>query len=354
MTPTATISKVDAYYRPATNPSRSCATCAMFLAAERRCTLVRGKIKPEDTCDYWERRTRIAKSPATLPVTNLHGVGLHHVRVIVLDADGRLLLLLRSDRPVWETINGTIGDDDAPSRDETPTDAAGRELEEETGYGGASLTWEKLYERVWVVRLPVAAPDPILSDEHTAFRWFPPAAAEAWLARERLYGRVIDAAHSIDASYGPPPCRFSEDAATAYHEGGHAVVGIHWNVPVRKVTIVPREGDRGHIELDGDGGDPVGDLIATLAGPAASARIAARLGGRSDRAVAAQLAEGLAPPGAADDLLNVAGEAAREIVNDPETWRQVEAVAEALLERRTLTGEEVKQIMAEALDGNAA
>lgn len=56
MTTTAatTISKQTAKYRVATDPARSCGTCAMFLAAERACTLVRGKIKPADTCDYWE------------------------------------------------------------------------------------------------------------------------------------------------------------------------------------------------------------------------------------------------------------------------------------------------------------
>lgn len=53
-TPATTISKQEAKYRVATDPARSCGTCSMFLPEERACTLVRGKIKAGDTCDYWE------------------------------------------------------------------------------------------------------------------------------------------------------------------------------------------------------------------------------------------------------------------------------------------------------------
>ena len=43
---------------------------------------------------------------------------------------------------------------------------------------------------------------------------------------------------------------------------------------------------------------------------------------------------------------------ARAIMADPRHWRAVEALAEALLERKTIPGDEAHRIIAEAMEGD--
>lgn len=50
------VSKPSVHYRPAEDKARSCGTCSMFTAGGS-CTLVRGKIRPQDTCDEWESKS---------------------------------------------------------------------------------------------------------------------------------------------------------------------------------------------------------------------------------------------------------------------------------------------------------
>ncbi len=49
------LSKTDVNYREADNPARSCGTCVMFRHGNEHgwCTLVKGEIRAEDTCDRW-------------------------------------------------------------------------------------------------------------------------------------------------------------------------------------------------------------------------------------------------------------------------------------------------------------
>jgi hypothetical protein len=174
------------------------------------------------------------------------------------------------------------------------------------------------------------------------------------------FGRIVGRTHNVSSAgvdravrtpgdYGPP-ARCPADEATAVHEAGHAVISTLWGIPVQKVTIVPREDDVGHVEFEpGATCGLVADLVATLAGPAASARIGARRGDRSDRAIAAQLADGLTGADEADELLKLVQDGVRDLVDDPETWAQIEAVAQALLERRMLSGREVLEIMADVV-----
>ncbi|HEX9487838.1 MAG TPA: NUDIX domain-containing protein [Gemmatimonadales bacterium] len=348
-----TISKTDALYRPADDPARSCGTCSMFLAAERACTLVRGKIKAKDTCDYWRAQTQVAKHLAELPLTDWPHLGHDHVRVVLIDATGRLLLLQRADRPTqWEVVQGAI------ESGETPRRAAERELDEETGYGGDSLTWRQVYGRCWVVTLPPGAGVPRISDEHTAYRWMPPPAAAQWLAREEFYGRIVDRAERTPCDYGPVP-RLSEDQEISLHEGAHCVVATLMLAPVREVLLnpvppTPGAHVRGEMHFDPAVSHGGGHLVATLAARAVDFRLGVGpLPSEHDVELAKGLAEALTggDPVKTSALLEAAGEAAREWVHDPETWRQIEAVAEALLEKRTLSGEEVKQIMADVLAG---
>jgi 8-oxo-dGTP pyrophosphatase MutT (NUDIX family) len=290
---------------------------------------------------------------AVLPIADLPTLGHHHVRVIIVDAAGRLLLLLRTDHPQWEPVQGTIGDADAPSPDETPRHAAERELEEETGYGGASLTWRKLYERCWTVTLPGGAGDPTISNEHTAWRWFSPSAAAAWLAREQLYGQVIDRARRTPADYGPPPRRpLPDDEHAALHEATHATFAAIMGVPIRTVTIEPNADDRGHVEFE-DATPRAALLVAGLAAPVLSRLIGGDGSeGRGDWEIATMMAGDLAKPGQGDALLAATASGVREwIYNDPELQEQIAAVAAALLERRSLSGAEVEQIVADVLAG---
>lgn len=188
------LTKEQAGYREAEPGSRShCGNCDMFVAGGR-CTLVKGEIDPADVCNHWA--LTLKKPPAVLPSPKGEPWAKHsHCRVIVLNADGQLLLMQRADRPTqWEPISGTIGhgdkeDPDVPD-DESAWQAAHRELEEETGYAGPSLRWAPIAPRTWVVFLPEDAPDPKISVEHLAYRWTTPEEADVWLARERFYASI--------------------------------------------------------------------------------------------------------------------------------------------------------------------
>src|SRR6266576_2355256 len=160
----AALTQAEADYRAAADPQQSCGTCSMFRAPAS-CTLVMGHIHAEDTCAYWA--ASLTKIPPMLPVFQGPPYTQHaHVRALVLDAQGRLLQLQRASQdkqPLgggqWESISGTVGDDDAP-KGETEFEAIQREVEEETGYAGASLAWEQLGPHVWLVRLPPGAGAP--------------------------------------------------------------------------------------------------------------------------------------------------------------------------------------------------
>lgn len=134
---------------------------------------------------------RVLKQQAVLPMSDLKGVGKHHIRALLVDADGRLLLLHWAKgqyRPAdWAPVQGHIGDD-VP--DETPRQAAEREVLEETGYGGDRLVWHVLYPNCWVVQLPRGiSAVPVLSDEHNDYTWLSPSDTAQWLAREGFYGQ---------------------------------------------------------------------------------------------------------------------------------------------------------------------
>jgi predicted kinase/8-oxo-dGTP pyrophosphatase MutT (NUDIX family)/cation transport regulator ChaB len=197
----ALLTQQEANYRDAENPSERCGTCSMFIppalagrdraAAEQlgRCTLVQGGIDPDYTCDHW---APLGKGNPILPASPGPPYSHHeHVRTLVLDAAGRLLLLQRKDRPAqWEPVQGTEHDTQQDAH-ETAFQTAQRELEEETGYGGASLRWERLGPRTWVVHLPPDAGAPTLSPEHLAYRWTSVPEADLELARERFYGGFL-------------------------------------------------------------------------------------------------------------------------------------------------------------------
>jgi dihydroneopterin triphosphate diphosphatase len=134
------------------------------------------------------------------------------VLVIVHTRDLDCLLLERV-RPegFWQSVTGTL------RWDETPAEAAAREVREETGLEPADLRdaaitrrfpilpeWRARYapdveenlEHLWYLELPERAPVTLEPSEHRAYRWLPLEdaieAATSWTNREGLerLGRV--------------------------------------------------------------------------------------------------------------------------------------------------------------------
>lgn len=183
------------------------------------------------------------------------------------------------------------------------------------------------------------------------------------------------------------------EAATAYHEAGHAVVGQHLGFGAPKsLTIVPTDDRLGATEwsrrrlpknfgagglLSPDQRDRVErDAVTLLAGPLAEEKFTG-----NPNPVGAGIHELDAPVICTDgaeathsfsedgDLgkvqrrlehLNDSMEATaahlawleqrtRDVLDNPVVWQQVEAVAEALLERGTLNAADVKAVCAEAV-----
>ncbi len=291
-------------------------------------------------------------SPApVLPITTVTGLGAGHVRVVVLDAAGCLLLLQRADRPTqWEPVQGTIGDTEPG---ESPWEAAHRELEEETGYGGPSLSWRALYPRCWVVNLPPGARDPKLSTEHLVFRWAPPADAEAWLAREAVYAN----AHTA-----------FERPGVAYHEAGHAVAAMHFGARVERVTVDPglaarltKDPSTRGVTVYGPvaptvywtrgytrvcGAHPLHEAVIAAAGLAAHLRfLGAAAAGWDPGAEHPDVCAVAASCAAAGRPTALVAARASQFVTTH--WGPIRRVAEALLTRTTLLGLEVEALVAE-------
>jgi ATP-dependent Zn protease len=152
-------------------------------------------------------------------------------------------------------------------------------------------------------------------------------------------------------------------AATAYHEAGHAVMMLHLGVRFRTVTIVPEEDSLGHvlkhkvrnfrpdIEMNARTLFSIDQqIMCSLAGPAAEARFAGRYnrrGAKWDHDNAAKLVDYLAGEGAGEYALylRLYKLRAKNMVNSLHFWKQVQSVAQSLLNRQTMTGEEVRELL---------
>ena len=143
---------------------------------------------------------------------------------------------------------------------------------------------------------------------------------------------------------------------TAYHEAGHAVVAHRLHVRVKSVTIRPDVGSSGMTKLDLRYLNDAKRILITLAGPYAQRRFAPRSRWRSSSTSGVTLNSGLdfdtvtgliyderGNGNAAKFYRRYAEAKAKQLVDD--WWRHIEAVAKVLLERETLTGTELSQVI---------
>lgn len=165
------------------------------------------------------------------------------------------------------------------------------------------------------------------------------------------------------------PRAVAEDDALPFHEAAHAVAAIVQGLDVQAVTIEPgvtEDGRRykgmtrvGGLRLD-DPEDVRRVLVCVLAEEAATERLIRSPSDRVRTVVARRgdermISGGLAvlglEPEAADTLLAELRAKAVEIVET--RWEAVEAIADALRERLTLDGEQVRAIFegADASEG---
>lgn len=157
--------------------------------------------------------------------------------------------------------------------------------------------------------------------------------------------------------------------ATAYHEAGHAVASLALGRGVRRVSIVP-DLAAGTLGLATNHGLPSfrpdvrddaptqakaeREILILLAGPAAEERFTGRrnrAGAAGDHAAAAA-ALALSLCGDEDEAsaflawLVIRG---RNLIAAPGQWIRVAALARALVDRRELSGAEVRRVCVEAM-----
>jgi hypothetical protein len=142
----------------------------------------------------------------------------------------------------------------------------------------------------------------------------------------------------------------------AYHEAGHAVIAFRLGYEVKWVTIKPRYGSLGRAEITHGNPSP-DDIRIDLAGPLAEALVNSasfdemiQLGARGDwqwarrstrNFVALGFINGREKGILIDELLHET----RALVRRDK--QAIARVAAALLERKTLTGDDIKRIVGE-------
>ena len=149
----------------------------------------------------------------------------------------------------------------------------------------------------------------------------------------------------------------SSETIIAHHEAGHAVAALRLGVPVHHVTIDPENDDGGivlgHVRFLGGDKDPPSLshrlLLVSLSGPAAQRRFAPRspirMNGRSDFEHARCESELVSSsPTAARSLTRWAECESRSFVE--REWPLIQNVAALLIERRTLSGDDLQEALA--------
>jgi ATP-dependent Zn protease len=160
---------------------------------------------------------------------------------------------------------------------------------------------------------------------------------------------------------GPPRSRASTLEEVAYHEAGHVVVGHRLGVELASVDILSDgQGGNGHTVFNvprwfrpsatmDERRRRYAEAVVTtfLAGPIAEARVAGfhnlEGSGYDLDAVAREWLRLLEPPERYEAQLDELTAEAEKLVD--ENWPAIERLAQALLERRRLTGAEALQLL---------
>jgi hypothetical protein len=144
--------------------------------------------------------------------------------------------------------------------------------------------------------------------------------------------------------------RASRDLAIAYHEAGHAVAAFALGISAHNVSIVPDEkrGTEGHVQYVDQIVTARDAATVSLAGPVAQEHRQRRKGIRpsdylDDSLRARDFLREILPHDSVTPLLKDLEQRARDIVASEEYWPAVEAVAEALVRHRKMTGKQVAE-----------
>lgn len=149
--------------------------------------------------------------------------------------------------------------------------------------------------------------------------------------------------------------------AVAHHEAGHAVADFYHDFSVRLVTIVPDHKTAGRVELafwpevEADRRLAEDMLLCFACGPEAERRYLRRrnkFGAVSSDYMQGELLFRLIGIEKPDFEFLLLDELARQYVEAH--WQEIRAVAQELLDRGTLTGDELRQVIHESTDAQIA
>ena len=138
----------------------------------------------------------------------------------------------------------------------------------------------------------------------------------------------------------------SHDAATCYHEAGHAVMAILLGRSIHKVSAMPNSLRLGQVEFKKGAAKQSDDwieveILIALAGPVAEAKFTGTFdehsAGRDLRAVR-KFAEDRVGDRQADRYERRMLAKAKYLLTDDATWKAVEAIAAELLAKGTISG----------------
>lgn len=140
------------------------------------------------------------------------------------------------------------------------------------------------------------------------------------------------------------------DAATAYHEAGHAVIALALGRPVQRVSILPDEKRLGWCEFKKGVFRPTEDwlereILISLAGLAAEAQFTGAYaldGAVHDLKIVRRLSVQRAGERQAEKLERRMLSKTEHLLSDAGHWRAVELIAAELLKNKVISGRAVR------------
>ncbi len=148
----------------------------------------------------------------------------------------------------------------------------------------------------------------------------------------------------------------THDAATAYHEAGHAVAALILDRPVHKVSVLPGRDLLGQCQFGKGVFRPTEDwlereILIALAGMAAEARHTGgycRDGAARDLRYARRRALQRAAPKALDRFERRMLAKVENLLADEGHWRAVESIAAELMKQGTISGRAARHLFEQA------